>query len=219
MITHEFDTIIGNVPGDWETVELRRLLLSHSAGDWGDEEGDVGVKIIRSTNFTNAGHLDFSDVAVRYFSERGIEKFGLKIGDILLERSGGGPDQPVGRVGFIKSNLGWFWVSNFVQVLRPNTELVDSSYLGWVLFELQRTGLVERFQQQSTQMRNLNYRDYLRMKVPVPPRIIQEAISEAIDAATQTVASLVNEIEAAKRVKDSMLQTLLTGKSFGVENA
>lgn len=219
MITHDFETILGDIPPSWSSVELRKLLKSHSAGDWGDEDGDVGVKIIRSTNFTDAGHLDFSDVAVRYFSERGIEQFGLKPGDILLERSGGGPEQPVGRVGFIKSNLGWFWVSNFVHVLRPKEDLINSQYLGWVLFELQRTGMVERFQQQSTQMRNLNYRDYLRMKVPVPPPTIQKSIADAIDAATQTVASLVDEVAAAKRVKEAMLQWLLTGNVKGSQNA
>lgn len=219
MITHDFDTIIGDIPANWRSVELRKLLHSHSAGDWGDEDGDIGVKIIRSTNFTDAGHLDFSDVAVRYFSERGIEKFGLRSGDILLERSGGGPDQPVGRVGFIKSDLGWFWVSNFVQVLRPDANLINSSYLGWILFELQRTGMVERFQQQSTQMRNLNFRDYMRMKVPVPPSNVQNSIADAINAATQSVASLVSEVEAAKRVKDAMLQSLLTGKVLGAKNA
>lgn len=214
MITHEFTTIIGDIPEGWRSVELRRLLLSQSAGDWGDEDGDVAVKILRSTNFTDAGHLDFSDVAVRYFSERSLEKFGLKKGDILLERSGGGPDQPVGRVGFISNDLGWFWVSNFVQVLRPNPEEINTRYLGWVLFELQRTGMVERFQQQSTQMRNLNYRDYLRMLIPVPPEPVQESIAEAIDSITQTIANLSIEIDAAKRVKDSMLQSLLTGKTL-----
>lgn len=219
MITHEFKTIIGDTPNDWDAVELIRLLASHSAGDWGDEDGDVGVKILRSTNFTDAGHLDFSDVAVRYFSERGTEKFGLRVGDILLERSEGGPDQPVGRVGFITSDLDWYWVSNFVQVLRPDPDKINSRYLGWVLFELQRTGMVERFQQQSTQMRNLNYRDYLRMLIPVPPSPVQESIAEAIDSVTQTTANLTIEIGAAKRVKDSMLQTLLTGKAFGAGNA
>jgi len=219
MITHHFKTILGNVPETWQAVQLRRLLISHTSGDWGAEDGDVGVKIIRSTNFTDAGHLDFSDVAVRYFAERNVERFGLTAGDILLERSGGGPDQPVGRVGFVESDLGWFWVSNFVQVLRPDPRQVNSRYLGWVLFELQRTGLVERFQQQSTQMRNLNYLDYLRMLVPVPPMSVQESIAEAIDAATQAVFSLQAEVQAAKRVKDAMLQSLLIGKVSGEPDA
>ena len=74
--------------------------------------------------------------------------------------------------------------------------------------------MVERFQQQSTQMRNLNYRDYLRMLIPLPPPSIQESIAEAIDSVTQTIANLSVEIEAAKRVKDSMLQSLLTGKTL-----
>ena len=68
-------------------------------------------------------------------------------------------------------------------------------------------------------MRNLNYRDYLRMLVPVPPMSVQESIAEAIDAATQAVFSLQAEVQAAKRVKDAMLQSLLIGKVSGEPDA
>lgn len=219
MITHDFDTIIGNIPKEWKPAQLRTLLSEHVAGDWGDEHGEIAIKVLRSTNFTSAGHLDFSDVAVRCFSQTQASRFGIRNGDILLERSGGGPDQPVGRVGLIESNLEGYWVSNFVQILRPNQELVHPRYLGWVLFELQRTGVVERFQQQSTQMRNLNYRDYLRMLIPLPPMKIQESIAGAIDSAATTIAHLIVEQESAQRVKDSMLQQLLVGALIGGGNA
>lgn len=57
------------------------------------------------------------------------------------------------------------------------------------------------------------------MLIPVPPRPVQESIAEAIDSVTQTIANLAIEIGAAKRVKDSMLQNLLTGKSAEAKNA
>ncbi|MCE2690032.1 MAG: hypothetical protein LW862_09345 [Rubrivivax sp.] len=134
------------------------MITDQFAGDWGDDEGEQAVSVMRSTNFTNDGRLDMSDVATRYFPKDKAAQFQLKRGDLLVERSGGGPEQPVGRIGFIEQDMPGATVSNFVQVLRPDAEKVDAAYLGWALFELQRTGIIERVQQQSTQMRNLNWR-------------------------------------------------------------
>jgi len=44
-----------------------------------------------------------SDVATRYFPKDKAASFSLKEGDLLVERSGGGPEQPVGRIGFIEN--------------------------------------------------------------------------------------------------------------------
>lgn len=163
MLTHRSRTILGDIPQDWQAKPLRTLVTEQFAGDWGDDEGEQAVAVMRSTNFTNDGQLDMSDVATRYFPKEKAGQFGLKQGDLLVERSGGGPEQPVGRIGFIEREMVGATVSNFVQVLRPDPEKVDAMFLGWALYELQRTGIVERVQQQSTQMRNLNWRDYQRL--------------------------------------------------------
>ena len=120
MITHRSRTILGEIPADWEAKPLRALIADQFAGDWGDDDGEQSVAVMRSTNFTNDGQLDFSDVASRYFTREKAEQFRLQQGDLLVERSGGGPDQPVGRIGFIRSEMPGFTVSNFVQVLRPD---------------------------------------------------------------------------------------------------
>jgi type I restriction enzyme S subunit len=67
MLTHRFRTILGDIPADWDAKPLRSLIAEHFAGDWGDDEGEQAVAVMRSTNFTNDGQLDFSDVATRYF--------------------------------------------------------------------------------------------------------------------------------------------------------
>ncbi len=196
MLTHRHRTILGNIPADWDAKPLKSLITEHFAGNWGDDEGEQAVSVLRSTNFTNDRQLDFSDIARRYFPKLQADQFGLLKGDLLVERSGGGPEQPVGRIGFIESDMPGTTVSNFVQVLRPDAEKVDASFLGWALFELQRTGIVERVQQQSTQMRNLNWRDYQRLLLPWPKleeqrRIaaIIKTLDSALDAAKQRVAA------------------------------
>src|SRR5262245_30500986 len=120
MLTHRYATIIGDIPSDWEPKQLRQLLTKHASGDWGDDEGEQALQVLRSTNFTDTGYLNFDDVERRYFTAQKAPQFALKENDILLERSGGGPTQPVGRIGIIESDLPEHWFSNFVQLLRPN---------------------------------------------------------------------------------------------------
>lgn len=209
MLTHRFKTILGDIPDDWHAKPVRKLLAEHFAGDWGDDDGEQAVAVMRSTNFTNGGHLDMSDVATRYFPKNKADEFGLKCGDLLVERSGGGPDQPVGRIGFITGDMPGAMVSNFVQVLRPDSEKVNSEFLGWVLYELQRTGIIERVQQQSTQMRNLNWRDYQRLLLPWPELDEQSRIAAAIKLADDAIIKARTELEATRDFKCAILSELL----------
>jgi type I restriction enzyme, S subunit len=209
MLTHRHDTIIGDIPDDWHPKPLRSLLAKQFSGEWGSDEGERAVSVLRSTNFTSSGALDFSDVATRYFSQDKAETFGLQKGDLLVERSGGGPDQPVGRIGFITEDIPDGTVSNFVQVLRPDPVKVDPDFLGWVLYELQRTGIIERVQQQSTQMRNLNWRDYQRLLLPWPEPDEQRRIAAALKLAGDAIAKAKAELEATRELKRSLMFELL----------
>jgi type I restriction enzyme S subunit len=95
-----------------------------------------------------------------------------------------------------------------VQVLRPDPEKVDPDFLGWVLYELQRTGIIERVQQQSTQMRNLNWRDYQRLLLPWPDPDEQRRIAAALKLADDAIAKAKAELEATRELKRSLMQTL-----------
>jgi type I restriction enzyme S subunit len=212
MLTHRLRTILGDIPADWDAKPLRTLITEHFAGDWGDDDGEHAVAVMRSTNFTSDGRLDFRDVATRYFPREKADQFGLLKGDLLVERSGGGPDQPVGRIGFIEGDMPGSTVSNFVQVLRPDPEKVDACFLGWALFELQRTGIVERVQQQSTQMRNLNWRDYRRLVLPWPEIDEQHRIADALKLADDAIQKARAELNAAQDLKRSLEAGLLTGQ-------
>lgn len=208
MLTHRAKTILGDIPNDWNAKPVRTLIAEQFAGDWGDDEGEQAVAVLRSTNFTNDGQLNFSDVASRYFPKVKADQFALKKGDLLVERSGGGPEQPVGRVGFVESDMPRTTASNFVQVLRPDPKEVDAGFLGWVLFELQRTGIIERVQQQSTQMRNLNWRDYQRLRLPWAEPAEQRRISAALKLADKTILVAKDELEATRALKKSLLSTV-----------
>ena len=51
----------------------------------------ISVIVIRNTNFTDSGKIDYSNIAVLEVEKRQFEKRKLIKGDIIIERSGGGP--------------------------------------------------------------------------------------------------------------------------------
>ncbi len=210
MLTHRERTILGDIPSDWDRELLSNLVVETKGGDWGGDEGDESIRVLRSTNFTNRGELDFDGVAVRFFSKQKAQSFAVKRNDILLERSGGGPTQPVGRVGFINEDLAGYWFSNFVQLLRPDETEIDPEYLGWLLFELNRSGVVERLQHQTTQMRNLDFRDYLRVYIPRPLIHEQKIIARILRVANEAMGSARDKLDAARRLKTALMQQLFT---------
>ena len=201
--------MLGDIPKEWEVKPLSVLLSSNSPGDWGDDGGPNMVRVLRSTNLTNHGLLNLSDIAIRALPESKAKLLAPVAGDILLERSGGGPDQPVGRVGFIETDMPGHAFSNFLHLLRPNRCLIDGRFLAWVLHAINRTGRVLRLEQQTTQMRNLNFRDYLTMPLPVPMQIEQRAIAHILDTADLAMRLGGEAVVHAKALDHSMLHSVL----------
>ena len=73
-------------------------------GLWKGKKGQfTRAVVIRNTNFTTDGILDLSDVAELDVEAKQLAARMLEPGDIIIERSGGGPKQAVGRVCYFDS--------------------------------------------------------------------------------------------------------------------
>jgi len=230
VIRHRFRTILGDCPLDWEAPPLADLLNipECQSGDWGDEVGEVSIRILRSTNFTNDGQMDLSDVAIRGLPRQKAESLTLRPGDILLEKSGGSPVQPVGRVLLVEDELPGYGFSNFIHRLRPDESKVNPRYLRWVLHELHRSGVVERLQNQTTQMRNLELRDYYCARIPKPTLNEQEVICGMLDSVNRAILSTKQMLGVTgslrrdnmggslNRLKASLLHHLVLGHARAV---
>lgn len=210
MLTLKDDTMLGDVPDGWDVKPLRRLVTADYPGDWGEERGPSMTRVLRSTNLTNDGHLDLDDVALRALPADKIAPLAPRRGDILLERSGGGPGQPVGRVGLVTLDMPGYAFSNFLHLLRPDPDEIDPRFLKWVLYQVNRTGRVVRLEQQTTQMRNLHFRDYLTMPVPVPPPHEQTAIARILDAVDNALERTRAAVERARELRFSVIHEALS---------
>ena len=163
-------------------VPLQELLDLSDSGVWGDEDTENGVSVLRSTNFKANGTLDFTKLTFRVIEERKCAAKILQEGDILLEKSGGGPMQPVGRVCLYRGHSLQHSFGNFIARLRPKADIL-SEFLFYFLWHFHATGKTSHYQKQTTGIRNLEYKRFLTIEVPVPSLDEQRRIVDILSRA------------------------------------
>lgn len=174
----------------WHTKRLDEV-CDFSNGLWkGEKPPFVNVGVLRNTNFTKDGTLDYSDIAYLDVEAKKLAKRRLQFGDIILEKSGGGPKQPVGRVALFEKEEGDFSFSNFTSALRvvDGAEL-DFRYLHKFLYWTYVTGVTETIQSHSTGIRNLDGNAYKAITISYPSIVEQKRIVEILDEALEGIAT------------------------------
>jgi type I restriction enzyme S subunit len=209
----EKQTKIGTVCSDFDTFQLKSVLVKNDAGDWGSEPDKDAIGVIRSTNFNNDGKLDLSDIAYRTLSKRKFEEKKLYASDILIERSGGSETQPVGRVGFITDEMAKtdYAFANFIQRISLNDE-VNAKFVYYCLQQMYEMGITAGMQSQTTGIRNLDWKQYIKVAIPKPSPDEQSAIAAILSKVDEAIAAVQDSIAAAERLKKSLMQNLLTGR-------
>ena len=209
----------------WQTKTLEEA-CQFSNGLWkGEKPPFMKVGVIRNTNFTKEGTLDDSDIAYLDVEAKKLEKRRLQFGDIILEKSGGGPKQPVGRVALFDKKDGDFSFSNFTAALRvldPNA--LDFRFLHKYLYWTYLSGVTEGMQSHSTGIRNLDGDAYKAIKISFPPLPEQQRIvgilDKAFDGIATAKANAEKNLQNARALFESHLQSVFTEHGEGwVETA
>ncbi|HAI36789.1 MAG TPA: restriction endonuclease subunit S [Maribacter sp.] len=160
---------------------LKDLIEKPITGEWGLEGNRI--KVLRSTNFSNKGVIDLKNLVFRDIPEHKIVSKKLKKGDIIIEKSGGGPNQPVGRVVYFDLDEE-FICNNFTSILRPRITRVFPKYLHYFLFASHKFGLTQSFQNKTIGIINLQLSRYVdNLKIPLPPLETQKRIAQILDEA------------------------------------
>jgi len=171
------------LPSRWQIERLEDLLDHSIGGLWGSPAGEDehDVAVIRVTELQDHGTLSMRTAAKRSVTKRQLSSRLLRIGDLVLEKSGGGPTTPVGRVALFPGHTRDAICTNFMQLMRPNTELVQSGFLHWQLHFRYVSGATAPLNKGSGNIRNLQTKEYLRQLVALPPMHEQIRISRGIE--------------------------------------
>lgn len=204
----------------WTHKRLGDLLEHCIGGVWGEAPGvgDLDVHVWRVTELKTGGRLDPSTAALRSVSKRQYESRALRVNDLLLEKSGGGPKSPVGRVGLVKSVPSSAVCANFMQLLRPRPGLVDARFLHLYLNYFHLIGGTLPLQKASTNIRNIKTAQYLDLSIPLPGLSEQQRIVDILEDHLSRLDAADSALDAGDS-RSRALELSALDKHFGAHGA
>ena len=187
------------IPGGWCIAPLSSFCTTVN-GLWkGSKEPLVNVGVIRNANFTKEFGLDYSKIEYIDIELKSFERRNLEEGDIIVEKSGGSDNFPVGRSILYIGESKKFSFSNFTMSLRIlDKNLISPKYLYYVLQHKYRRGDMKQMQTQTTGLHNLLTDKFLSAPIPIPSVGEQERIVLAIENLFRTVDGIRNLVKDGK---------------------
>ena len=182
----------------YNVAPLSSVFDKPQGGEWGKEDHDnTGVPVLRTTNFTDEGIIDFSDVATRIIPLDKVEKKSLSKGDILIEKSGGSSDKPVGRVVYFESDDNTYLNNNFTAKLHLNGIFdLNPFYVFKFMFVNYWMGGTKIHEGKTTGIHNIRLNDYLeKTYIPLAPRDIQDEYVEFAEQSDKSKFALQEAIK------------------------
>ena len=162
---------------------LQNIFEKSINGEWGNEDSGNGeaTAVIRTSNFLNSGRLNLDNIVCRDIDKNKNSDKILRTGDIIIEKSGGSPNQPVGRVVYFDVTDQDYFTNNFTSILRVKPGY-NSKYIFYLMKYLYDTKKVLKFQNQTTGIINLKLTDYLnKTKVNIETIENQNTIVSILD--------------------------------------
>lgn len=217
---------IVELPKGWNQSQLKELFDFVIGGDWGklpeyDDSEFLEVLCIRGSEFRNWSKDKGKTASLRKIKKASLTKRRLKDGDLLIEISGGGPEQPVGRTVLIDNEVLSFnndlpkVCTNFLRLARPNNK-INSKYLNYYLVNFYNSGEISKYQSGSNNLRNLKFKEYETINIPVAPLPEQKRIVEKLDSLlvqVDTIQQRLNNLpDIIKRFRQSVLAAAVSGK-------
>jgi len=198
-------------------LPLRDLVLFVIGGDWGkvptkNSLGYVEVKVVRGTDFKIWDEQRAQSASIRMILESSLLKRKLEHGDIVVEISGGGPDQPVGRTIIIDETAlnepMPLISSNFFRKLSISKN-VSPFYLYYFFQYAYKNGNYNSIQTETTNLRNLQFEKFLDQNVPLTSFEQQLDIVDKLDELFTKIKSTQNLLEKMPNILKSVKRKIL----------
>lgn len=175
------------------------------------EAADNGVRYLTVIN-VHRGRIDLTEV--RHLEMRGNEAESKRIapGDILVIE-GHANSAEIGRAALAtEREEGMTFQNHLFRIRVADTDQMRPQFLVRALNSARIRRHWVATANTSSGLNTINRTALRRLILPVPKPTEQDAIIEKLEAAEVAATALKNQLTAARRVKQSLLQNLLTGK-------
>lgn len=201
---------------------LKSVIIQSFAGDWGNDDKEVFNEnefvrclVIRATEFDNKFNLnvDGSRAKYRLINKAKYKSLDIQANDLLIEKSGGSDNQPVGRISILTKELTDNYTlgfSNFVHKFRVNKSVVNPDFVFNYLKTIHDIKITDVMQSQTNGIKNLIVNEYLNLPIPVPPLDKQKEIAKHITDIRKQARQLKDKTkELLKKASEEIEEILL----------
>ena len=176
--------------------KLSEIIESFIPGDWGEEsfssEYPNAVRCVRGADIVPIWNSDYDHIPVRYISNRSFANKQLKVGDIIIEKSGGSPTQSTGRTAFVSEEL----ISNAVHLVCTNFCTAfrikpgwNPKYVYYYLQHLYNNDVFFNFEGKTSGLKNLQIENaFDKATITQIPIEKQNQIVEVLDTLDRKIA-------------------------------
>ena len=200
----------------YRVTRLKYLFESEFPGVWGSEPdgGEDDVLCVRVADFDRLNFVaGRSAETYRAVPESDRTRRLLHAGDVLLEKSGGTPDKPVGCAVSFDGELPSV-CSNFIAVLRP-LEGLDTRYCALLMAAHYQAKMNSPFVKQTTGIQNLDSHDYLGQRAGVPDLARQREVVNQVerlrDLVNRGLSEVQHQIELLLEHRQALITAAVTG--------
>ena len=201
----------------WRPVRLKHTVEAIHNGVWGDEpDGSADdLYCVRVADFDYRQGRVGPVGTLRSIPKNVRPSTVLALGDLLLEKSGGGEQQPVGRVVTWDRQLGRPAVcSNFISRMRPRDGF-DGAYLQLLHRALYFSGITALSVKQTTGIQNLATSHYLGRVVSIPTASEQNRIREELVELVKCERLIADRTSRQAKLLDEHRDALITAAVTG----
>jgi type I restriction enzyme S subunit len=208
------DTEIGRIPKDWEVVKLGEITTKIKDIDHKmPRKQKTGIPFISikcmlkypDLNF----YLDPNDPDLEFISKKDyeyhVQRFNVEMNDIIYSRFGS-----IGNAKLVTTEQ-HFIASYSIVLIKPNIHKVNPTFLTCVL----NSEIVKKQAKIATKgatNRNLHLEDIQNLRLPLPKPFEQQKIAEILSTVDKKLEAERNEKARLERIKQGLMDLLLTGK-------
>ena len=204
-------TEVGVIPEDWDSPELGKILISMQlGGNYKNSESETSYPLIKMGNL-GRGNIKLDKLEFIDSSQKPDKRDRLKADDLLFNTRN--TLDLVGKISIWRNELPEAYFNSNIARMKFDGERVSSyQFMNYIMNTARFLKDLRSIATGTTSVAAIYGRDFVKLKVPLPPKAEQEAIAGALSDADALIESLEQLITKKRHIKQGAMQELLTGK-------
>ena len=199
-----FTTMFGDIKTNdknWEIKKLGEVIQTQYGTSKKATSIVTGFPILRMNNITYSGEMDYRDLKYIELSDNEKEKFLLKKGELLFNRTNS--KELVGKTGLFELDTPMAFAGYLIKMKPSN--LIHSKFLLFFMNSELMKKLLYNKAKNIVGMANINAKELEDFSIILPPIELQNKFAERIEKIEKLKFEIEKSIEVAQNLYDSLI--------------